>query len=115
MDEEHLMAAFRYVALNPVRARLAKRAQDWQWSSAKGHLSGKSDRHVRVEPALDRIADFAAFLEEPFEETAAYAPLRKAESVGRPVGSPEWIEAMEAKTGLKLKPAKRGPAPRTKV
>ena len=34
MDEEHLIAAARYVALNPVRGRLAKRAEDWRWSSA---------------------------------------------------------------------------------
>ncbi len=29
MDEDHLMAAARYVALNPVRARLVERA--WEW------------------------------------------------------------------------------------
>ncbi|MDR3508479.1 MAG: transposase [Caulobacteraceae bacterium] len=33
MDEAHLMTAVRYVALNPVRARLAAKAQDWPWSS----------------------------------------------------------------------------------
>jgi putative transposase len=30
MDEEHLAAALAYVSLNPVRARLAARAQDWR-------------------------------------------------------------------------------------
>jgi putative transposase len=29
IEEAHLMAAVRYVALNPVRARLAARAEDW--------------------------------------------------------------------------------------
>ena len=29
LDEEHLLNAFRYVALNPVRARLVKQAADW--------------------------------------------------------------------------------------
>ena len=38
MDEDHLLAAARYVALNPVRARLASRAQDWRWSSVRAHL-----------------------------------------------------------------------------
>jgi putative transposase len=33
MDENHLAAALRYVALNPVRARLVERPQDWPWSS----------------------------------------------------------------------------------
>src|SRR6266566_4301224 len=35
MDEEHLAAALRYVSLNPVRARLVERAQDWRWSSTR--------------------------------------------------------------------------------
>ena len=39
MDEEHLAAAVRYVSLNPVRARLAARAQDWRWSSVRAHRS----------------------------------------------------------------------------
>ena len=37
MDEAHLSAALRYVALNPVRARLVKRATDWRWSSVHAH------------------------------------------------------------------------------
>jgi putative transposase len=32
MDEAHLMAAVRYVGLNPVRARLVAKAEDWPWS-----------------------------------------------------------------------------------
>ena len=41
-----------------------------------------------------------------------YAALRKAESVGRPAGSRAWLEDMEARTGLALVPAKRGPKPK---
>ena len=40
MDEEHLAAAVRYVSLNPVRARLVARAQDWRWSSARTSTAG---------------------------------------------------------------------------
>lgn len=43
MDEEHVTAALRYVSLNPVRARLMERAQDWRWSSTRAHLRGKDD------------------------------------------------------------------------
>ncbi|KTE19019.1 hypothetical protein ATE67_15865 [Sphingopyxis sp. H050] len=46
MDEAHLVAAFRYVALNPVRARLAKRARDWKCRAllpyAKGPMMASS-------------------------------------------------------------------------
>ena len=48
MDEEHLIAAVRYVALNPVRARLVAKARDWPHSSARAHLKGRDDGLVRV-------------------------------------------------------------------
>ena len=35
MDEPYLVAAARYVELNPVRARLAVCADAWRWSSAR--------------------------------------------------------------------------------
>jgi putative transposase len=112
MDEAHLHHALRYVSLNPVRARLTKRAQDWRWSSVGAHLAGEDDALVTVGPALERIADFAAFLAEDIDEAKAYASLRKAESIGRPIGDADWIAALERRTGRRLAPAKRGPKPR---
>ena len=112
MDEAHFVNALRYVALNPTRARLVTRAEDWRWSSTRAHLAGEDDHVVKVAPALERVGDFAAFLGEPFDEALSYAALRKAESVGRPVGSPEWLIDMEERTGLTLRPQKRGPKPK---
>ena len=109
MDEAHLAHAFRYVSLNPVRARLVKRAADWRWSSVRAHLAGADDHVVRVAPALGRVGDFAAFLAEPVDEDAAFLALRRAESIGRPIGSPEWLAALEALTGRTLAQGKRGP------
>lgn len=115
MDEPHFVAALRYIALNPVRARLVKRPEEWHWSSTRALIAGADDHVVNVAPALERTGDFAAFLGEDFDEALTYAALRKAESVGRPVGSPEWLEDMEARTGRKLAPGKRGPAPKSRV
>ena len=50
MDEEWLIAAARYVELNPVRAGLVRRAGEYRWSSALAHLSGEDDILVRTEP-----------------------------------------------------------------
>lgn len=109
MDEEHLHQCFRYVALNPVRAKLVARPEDWRWSSVTAHLAGRDDYVVKVAPALERVGDFAAFIGAEFDEAMSYAALRKAESVGRPIGSTQWLADMEAKTGLTLTPQKRGP------
>lgn len=108
MDETHLRNAIRYVTLNPVRARLAARAEDWPWSSAKAHLTGEPDGVVTLAPVGARIDDFRAFLDESFDENAAYAALRRSESTGRPIGAAEWLCALEEKTGRRIIPRKPG-------
>ena len=98
MDEDHLEGAVRYVSLNPVRAGLAKRAQDWPWSSVRAHLAGADDGLVRVAPVLDRWPDFASMIEvEP--SGAEMNALRKAETSGRPLGSKEWVEGLGVTMG----------------
>ncbi len=59
MDERHLMAAARYLALNPVRAGLVRSPADWRASSVPSHLSGKDDALVSVAPLLQRAPHFA--------------------------------------------------------
>ena len=56
MDEAHLLAAVRYVALNPEKARLAARCEGWPWSSMKARLAGQDDGLVTVAPVLERVA-----------------------------------------------------------
>jgi len=107
MDEAHLVHAARYVALNPVRARLCDSAGQWQWSSARAHLAGKDDDLVIVGPLLERVGDFGNFLGEEEDQQATRA-LRIAETTGRPVGSSGWIERMEQLSGRSLAPRKRG-------
>lgn len=106
MDERHLITAVRYVALNPVRARLVARAQDWPWSSVHAHLAGKDDGLVTVRPVLDRVARFADLLEGAGDEPA-FAALRQAEGTGRPLGAPEFVAGLERIPGRPI--AKRAP------
>ena len=49
MNESYLLAAARYVELNPVRAGLVKSPGVYPWSSAAAHLTGRDDELVRVE------------------------------------------------------------------
>ena len=110
MDEEHLAAALRYVSLNPVRARLVKRAQDWRWSSTRAHLRGKEDGLTALAPTKQRFPRFADLLEsEP--EPELFARLRAAESIGRPLGNDGFLTRLERLTRRTLKPGKRGPKP----
>ena len=108
MDERHLIAAARYVAMNPVAGGIVRRAADWPWSSAAAHLAGRDDAVVTVAPLLARIEDFAGMLAGA-EDEAAIRALLSARTTGRPVGAADWIKALEAETGRTLAPAKRGP------
>jgi len=60
MDEPHLLAAARYIALNPVVAGLVSRAEDWPWSSTRAQLAGEDDELATVAPLRALIPDFAA-------------------------------------------------------
>src|SRR5216684_7215921 len=77
MDEAHLAAALRYVSLNPVRARLVKRARDWRWSSARASHRGKDDGVTALKPIRDRFPRFADLLSSA-PETDLFGPLRAA-------------------------------------
>ncbi len=116
MDEEHLMAAARYVALNPVRARLVARAQDWRWSSVGAHLAGKDagqgDCIVATAPILQRCAGRFADLIDAEPDARHMAALRGAETIGRPLGSERFLDEIAALTGRDARPAKRGPKKR---
>jgi putative transposase len=111
MDEAHLAAALRYVALNPVRARLVERAQDWRWSSARAHLNARDDGVTLLKPVLDRFPLFADLLDDPRYD-ALVAPLRQAETIGRPLGDDSFVAKLEATLNRTLRPLPRGPKPR---
>jgi putative transposase len=111
MDEDYLAAALRYVALNPVRARLVDRARDWPWASTRAQLGGKGDGLTRLDPIRERFPRFADLLElGPDDE--AFAKLRQAESIGRPLGDAAFMRKVERTTKRILRPAKRGPKPK---
>ena len=95
MDEAHLLAATRYVELNPVRAGLVEKPQDWAWSSARAHLRGHDDDLVKVAPLLDRVGDWRAFLDGGLADHEGDA-IRRHEHTGRPMGSERFVAELEA-------------------
>jgi len=83
MDEAYLLAAVRYIELNPVRAGLAAWPERYPWSSAEAHMTGRDDGLVHVEPMLSRVEEWAAYLARDVGEAESSA-LRRHERTGRP-------------------------------
>jgi REP-associated tyrosine transposase len=114
MDEACLLACARYVELNPVRARLSRRARDWRWSSARAHLAGRNDGLAVVRPLLDRAPDWAAFLRAGLSEDDHEA-IRAGERTGRPLGSARFVAGLEKRLKRKLARQKPGPKPKRRA
>ena len=93
------------------RSFLVSRAQEWPHSSVRAHLAGRDDGLVSVRPLLDRAPRFADLIEGE-ADGAAFAPLRRSELIGRPLGSPNFVAEIEKRLKRRLAPGKRGRKPR---
>ena len=97
MDEGHLAAACRTMNLNPVRAGLVERAEDWPWSSARALLGLAEDGLTDLAPARQRLSRFADLLEAE-DDQAATARLRQRRERRPAVVSDTFLAALETWT-----------------
>jgi len=110
MDEPYLMAAVRYIELNPVRAGLCQLAEQWRWSSVHAHLNGSSDRLVNAVAMKSRISDWRRFLAEEQADEQLEA-IRQHTRTGRPAGNHSFVAGLESLSGRRLRRRKPGPKP----
>lgn len=106
MDDAYLLAAARYIEMNPVRARLAPDPYAWKWSSAKAHADGTDDILVKVSPLLQMVGDWKLFLRYTDEEDANR--IRGHERTGRALGSDSFLESLEHTLKIPVKRRKAG-------
>ena len=108
MDENHLLAAARYIERNPVRAGLVLEPWLYKWSSAGAHARGADDQLVLVDPLLEMVKDWRGFIGEDItgKEMERF---RQHERTGRPIGDMDFIEEIEKSSGRVLRPKKPGP------
>jgi putative transposase len=104
MDEQHFLAALRYVELNPVRAGLAGTPAEWPWSSVRAHLTGQADPLLGdVGPMRDYIGDWESYLALDIDEEERLR-FQQHTRTGRPLGGAESLEQNLGRTLRKLKP-----------
>ncbi len=109
MDETHLLAAVRYVELNPVRAGLCEKPTDWRWSSVHAHIRREDDLLVTVNPMLERTGDWLSYLSDVDDTRHQLDTLRKHSRTGRPAGDERFVSMLEDLTGRRLRKLKTGP------
>jgi REP-associated tyrosine transposase len=104
LDENHFLHAIRYVELNPVRAGLVVKAQDYEWSSARAHCG------TRFNPILEStsrwaqlaaITSWSRWLAEGIADDTVQA-LRLNARRNLPCGSRDFIARLERFAGREL-------------
>ena len=107
LDEQHLVAAVRYVERNPVAAGLVTDPSAYPWSSARAHIQGTRDAVLSPCYLTEQIRNWAAFLADD-EDDALGPTLSRHAAVGRPLGSVAFLERLEAQVGYSLQPHRPG-------
>jgi len=107
LDERHLLAAARYVELNPVRAAMIDLAWNYPWSSAAFHMGLRDDDPlVEDRSLLGLVTDWKEFLAG--DNNRDTNSLRAATRTGRPVGDIVFFQRLAAITGKDIAPVRRG-------
>ena len=102
----YLLAAAKYIEMNPGRAHLTPDPYAWKWSSAKAHTDGADDILVKVAPLLQMVGDWNLFLRDTNEEDAH--TIHGHERTGRALGSDSFLESLELSLMRTLKRRKAG-------
>ncbi len=98
--------------LNPLRARLARRAENGPWSSVRAHLAGCDDGLVPERALPGRVGAWRSYLAGGLSGEKLEA-LRRHTRTGRPLGAECFLDRLEALLGRTLRPRKPGRKPKT--
>jgi len=113
--EDYVLACYRYIEANPVRARMVEQAADHRWSSHGANAFGKRDvlvsqhgcyRALGRTQALRQAAYRSMFQDDLAEETIDI--LRDATQRGWVPGRETFREQIEAALGRRVAPPVRG-------
>lgn len=108
-SDRYLLAVYRYIELNPVRAALVERAEHHRWSSVHGNLGNRRDPLLVPHPgflalgvtAEERSLRYQAFL----RDHDAHADAARIGEHGRkqcPLGDARFLEMLQETLGRRV-------------
>ena len=114
-DEEYLLRCMRYIELNPMRANLVSKPQEYPWSSYARNAYGKKN------PIITPHKIYTSLGKDSVEQRKAYRSLFKQElneqeltdiraalQTGTPLGTKDFKDKIEKVLKVKLGYSKRG-------
>ena len=113
--EDYLIACYRYIELNPVRAGMVQRPEDYPWSSYRANAQGARDPHITPHPL------YLAYGTDAPERQVAYRKLfqshldpdvvrnlRACLQTGTPLGNDRFRARIEQSLGVRVGYSARG-------
>jgi putative transposase len=109
-SSRYVLACYRYIELNPVRAGLAGRPEDYEWSSHRGNAGMHSDSLLRPHVEFDALGSRDAYLRlfDGALDANLLTEIRESTNAGYPLSSAAFKSSVVAPTGHKLAPGKPG-------
>ena len=113
--ETYLLACYRYIELNPVRAGMVADPGHYRWSSYRANGLGLPDARLTAHPlylaqgsSADQCAQACRALFCPHLDAEAAVDIRQALQLGMPVGRDRFAESVCATAGIRFNSGKRG-------
>lgn len=106
--DNHLLSVIRYVERNPLRAKLVKKAENWNFSSLARRLSNNPEKlKLLASWPIEMPDDHLAFVNMPMSEEEEDT-IRYSVNRCKPFGSDRWTSKMIERFQLKATVRKRG-------
>jgi putative transposase len=118
-SERYVLACYRYIELNPLRAGMVSHTRRYRWSSYRSNAEGKAshliephDQYTRLGRSPDaRREAYRTLFREALDE-AAVAEIRAATNGGFVLGAARFQEQIAAQLGRRVTPGQAGRPPR---
>jgi len=100
--DNYLWAVCKYIENNPVRARIAKKPEDYPYSSAKAHILGRKDPLLNEHLfRTDEQNEYKRFMKLE-EDKKILEEIRKQTRLGKPFGEAEFLRTLSKKLGYEF-------------
>jgi len=114
-SDRYLLSCYRYIELNPVRARMVAAPGDYRWSSYRANAFGARDPVVRAHPNYLALGEDAATRREAYRMLVEGAiaeqdllAIRSHLQRQHALGTEDFRAAIEAQSGRRAGPGKIG-------
>lgn len=98
--DRHLIAVIRYVERNPLRAKLVKKAENWNFSSLSRIISNDLNKKKLLSKwPIDEPKDYLTFVNTPINSKEEDS-IRYSVNRGKPFGNDSWSDTMIEQYGL---------------